>query len=113
MKRLLKGWGWHLAPWAGLIGGALGWALSHQVGSILAQDRCQESGPLTVLLICLLGLVITAGGAFFSWRLWRRREDLPGTRSFLSLLSMFSAGLFALAILFQALAGLIIPSCLG
>jgi len=113
MKEMLRSWGWHLLPWAGLIGGALGWVLSHQIGSTLIQDQCRAGGPLTMALLGLLGLAIAAIGAFFSWRLWRRQDEAQATRTFLAGLGLLAAALFSVAILFQTIAGFIIPRCLG
>lgn len=113
LKRMLKSWGWHLLPWAGLIGGGFGWALTHQIGANLVQDRCQAGGPLTLALLGLLGLAVAAAGAFFSWSLWRKQDAAQATRTFLAALGLLAAALFSVAILFQTIAGFVIPRCLG
>lgn len=100
-------------PWAGIIGAASGWFLSQQIGSTLAQDRCDLSEWWVVALIGLLGLGLALGGAFLAWTVWRRGDAETEARRFLALLSALLGGLLAVAILFQTVAGFLIPQCLG
>ena len=99
-------------PWLGLLLAALGWAAAHQVASNAIFDDCRQGTPAFVLLICLAGLAIDAGGGLFSLAVWRGAAGSRG-RLFLGLLGMLLAGLAGFAIVLQALSALIIPICSG
>ena len=103
-------------PWAGWIGGFLGWALSDQVGSDLAQADCTKAHPLLMVAIGLIGAAIAIGGGAIAFRHWWRTDhetDRPfaGNHRFLAGVSALAAGIFTLAILFQTLSTIIIPQC--
>jgi hypothetical protein len=102
-----------LLPWSALIGGALGWGLSHQIGSNTAFDRCDPAALWLVLIVGLLGLAMAGAGAFLSWRVRRRGEAESETRRFLALLTTLLAGLLAVAIILQTISVLVIASCFG
>lgn len=102
-----------LLPWSGLIGAALGWTLTHQVGSNTFFDHCEAQSWWLVLLIGLLGLVLAIGGGLLAWTVWRRGVKETRARLFLALLGMLAGALFSVAILFQTIGGLIIPRCYG
>jgi hypothetical protein len=113
LRPILKRAAWHLWPWSGLILGGTGWALTHQIGSILVQDKCPISSALLLAIICLAGLLLALGGGFLSWRLRRSGSAANETRSFLALVNALVAVLLAVAIFYQLLAALIIPRCFG
>ena len=69
--------------------------------------------PLLALLIGLIGLVLAIGGGVLALRHFRRGEAARGARHFLSLMGLFAALLFALAIIWQTIATLLIPRCYG
>jgi hypothetical protein len=105
-----------LLPWAGLVLGGIAWAASHQLGSDLVQDDCRWGRPLVIGLIGIAALLVALGGAWISLRLWRgSRADQSapeeGAIRFIALVSGFSALLFSLAIIAQALSAFIIPLC--
>jgi hypothetical protein len=102
-----------MMPWGGSAGAGLGWALTHQIGSTVSYDNCLLMSPVAALLLGLLGLGLTAGGAFFSWRVWRRGEAEAGGRHFVALLGLLMAALLAVPIVWQTLSLLIIPRCYG
>ena len=107
-----------LAPWAGLIGGACGWALTHQIGSDSIQDDCSVGHPLFVLGVGIAGAIILAAGAWLSYGLWRgsdAADDQPvaGSRRFIAGVSLMAAAIFLMAIVLQSLAAFIIPACLA
>jgi drug/metabolite transporter (DMT)-like permease len=102
-----------MLPWAGQIGAGVGWALTHQLGSNLAFDRCQVMSPLTAVLILLLGVGLAGGGAFLAHIVWRRDEAESEPRRFLALVGMGMAALFSAALLWQTLSSFIIPRCYG
>ena len=102
-----------MLPWAGLIGGGAGWALSQQLGSDLSAYSCRSMSPPVALLIGALGLALAVGGGVLAHRHWRRGEAGRGARHFLSLMGMIAAALFAIAIVWQTSAALLIPRCYG
>lgn len=61
------------------------------------------------------GLVVCLTAAWLAWRVAAPTEDAaneaPAPRPWLARIALVNAGLFALAILFQALATLIVPAC--
>ena len=99
-----------LVPWGGMIGAGLGWALSHQVGSDLAQDNCNAANPVVMILIGLIGLAIAGCGGLVSWRAIGREH---GGRKFVSFVGALMAALFSIAIFMQTAAALFLPACFG
>jgi hypothetical protein len=108
-RRLIE----HLAPWLGLVAAGLGWGLAHQVASNSVFDDCRVGEGWFVLLVCLVGLLITAGGAWYSYDVWRQGEKETEGRRFLGLLGTFLAALAAFAIILQAASSLILPRCIA
>ena len=102
-----------LLPWSALIGGALGWGLSHQIGSNTVFDGCDPAALWLVLVVGILGLAFTGVGALLSWRVRRRGKAESETRRFLALLTTLLAALLAVAIVLQTLSALVIASCFG
>jgi hypothetical protein len=98
----------HLRPWSGIAAAAVGWGLSHQIGSEAVFDDCSVGAGL-VLLVCLAGLIGTALGGFLSLDVWRR--DGSEGRRFIGLVGALLAALAAFAILLQAASGLILAPC--
>lgn len=105
-----------LLPWAGLVGGLLGWALPDQIASNLIQENCRLGGPLLVGGTGLLGALLALAGGWLSYRVWRTTASEPdaigpGTRKFIAAVSALAALVFLGAIVLQTLAGFIIPAC--
>jgi hypothetical protein len=100
----------HLAPWWGFLLGLPGWAVSLETGSSLSFDHCEAMGTGTALVIGGIGLVLAVLGAALSFRVWRS-EGEDGARRFIGLVAGSSAVLFAVAILLQTIATLVIPRC--
>lgn len=103
-------------PWAGWIGGFLGWVLSDQGGTSLAQWDCTRAMPSVMLLIGTGGALLALLGGALSLRVWRRLAGAPdrphaGARRFVAATGTLAAGIFLLAILFQTVSSLIIPQC--
>ena len=101
-----------LLPWGGLIGGTLGAGLAHQIGSESVFNDCQAASPVPVLIVGVLGLLLIAGGALGSWKVWGHKDEEPSRRLIASV-SLMTAGLLAFATLLPMIAALIIPSCLA
>jgi hypothetical protein len=100
----------HLAPWWGFLLGLPGWALSDQTGSSLAFDHCEALSMGMALLIGAAGLVLALAGGALSFRVWRSdEEDQP--RRFIARVAVGAAVLFAIAIVLQTVATVVIPRC--
>jgi hypothetical protein len=106
-----------LLPWSGWIAGLLGWMLSHQLGSDLAQLDCGRAEPVTMLLIGASGAALAVAGGLLSLSIWRMpaKLDQPhaGTRRFAAGTGALAAAIFLLAILFQTISSFLIPQCHG
>ena len=102
----------HLAPWLGILAAGAGWGIAHQVASNAVFDDCRVGDGWFVFLVCLGGLLVTLGGGYFSFDVWRHKEETEGRR-FLGLLGAFLAALAAFAILLPALSWLLLPRCLA
>ena len=97
-------------PWSGLVAGLVGAGLAHQVGSEGMFNDCAVASPVPILLVSLVGLALTAAGAFGSWRVYR--EDSEGSsRRLIATISLGLAALFAMAIILPVVATLVIPRC--
>jgi hypothetical protein len=99
-----------LLPWAGLVLGALGGGLAHQVGSDSTFNDCAFASPVIVWIGGLAGLSIVLAGAALSWSVWRRRTEGPARR-LIAGVSMMTATLLTLAIILPLIAALVIPPC--
>jgi hypothetical protein len=97
-------------PWSGSIAGALGWSLSHQIGSNSVFDDCTANGGGLVLLVGAAALLLTIVGGVVSLAVWRGGAANQA-RSFVGLLSALLALLAGFAIVLQSAAGLILPAC--
>jgi len=100
------------APWAGLFCGAAGWFAHQTFGADANYWDCRFGGPAWgVGLAVVCSLLVVAGG----WVSWTSRgthgEDRTDTRNFSGLVGAATAAIFLMAIAFQTLASLIVPSC--
>ena len=105
-----------LSAWAGWIGGLLGWVLSDQCGTSLAQADCTRADPPVMVAIGVAGAIIVIAGGLVSLSVWRNAGDLDrpgeGTRRFIAATGVLAAGVFLLAIVFQTMSSFVIPQCL-
>jgi hypothetical protein len=99
------------APWAGLVSGSLSWVLHHQVLSDALRYDCAAISPTRAVLALVLALMLCAAGAALSWRAKRIEKAVSSGRTFAAWMSILCAGIFALAILLQAMASLTVPGC--
>jgi TRAP-type C4-dicarboxylate transport system permease small subunit len=102
--------------WAGLFGGAAGWALHHQIGSTSNFARCPFADGRLDLAVGVLALAIVLASGWLSWTAWRgaggrATDSQEAAGRFVPAVSMMAAGLFLLTILTQMIAGLIVPAC--
>ena len=104
-----------LTPWSGWIGGLLGWLLSDQVGTSLAQADCTKADLPVMIAIGGAGAAIVIVGGLISWRVWRTdgEPERPGgaTRHFMAGTGALAAGIFLFAIVFQTMSSFVIPQC--
>jgi Na+/proline symporter len=104
-----------LTPWAGWIGGLLGWVASDQVGTSFAQADCTKADLPVMIAIGATGAAIVIVGGLISLSAWRNAGDLDrpgaGTRHFLAGTGLLAACIFLLAIIFQTMSSFIIPQC--
>ncbi|MBS0505477.1 MAG: hypothetical protein JSS55_17105 [Proteobacteria bacterium] len=98
-----------LWSWAGWIGGILGWVLSDQTGSDLAQADCRLADPGVMLLIGMGGALLALGGGGIAFGYWRTTAE--PTRRFIAGTGVLAAAIFLLAIIFQTVSSAIIPQC--
>lgn len=102
--------------WAGLLAGPLAWALSTQLNYALVSWQCAHDLPVIPLVALALVLICAAGGSL-SWQALRlggassQPDRTIDTERFVALIGILSALLFALVILMQGAASLVLDSC--
>lgn len=101
------------APWTGWVSSGLAVVINHQGIADTVYFRCEAGNPVTVVVLGAATLVLAWAGALIGWRSRRSDTEDPDrrTRRFISLVGLLMAALYSVAILFQILAGLIIPVC--
>jgi hypothetical protein len=99
--------------WAALALAGFAWFAAQQLGSDLSFSDCDSNGALETGLIGLVALVVTGAGAWLSNLAWKRRDAEAEGRDFVALVGILTAGLLAIAILYQTVAAFIIPSCVA
>jgi hypothetical protein len=97
-----------LARYAGLIWAPLIWGANTQLGLILPHVDCQRHAVLTLLCACL-AVVLAFGSAFVSHR--GREAAESRLQIFLGWLSVLSGLVFALALVYQGAASLLLTAC--
>ena len=99
------------APWAGLVGAFLGAMVQHQgIGDAL-HFRCGPGMGRADVIAGVVAVVVMALGGAISWSALRADRSDAGTRRFVAQLSLMAVALFMLMVVWQTLAGLIVPSC--
>jgi hypothetical protein len=105
-------------PWAGLAAGPAAWAASTQLNYVLASWSCSNLSRLVPLIAAGLAVVAITGAAV-SAASWRPRPVPPNgsvecdgaPRRFLAGMSVALGVLFAVVILMQGVAGVILTGC--
>lgn len=97
-------------PWTGLITGGIAFSIAHQFGSDGTFDHCESISPVPLIIVSLLAIASTVLGAFLSWTVFRKEAE-PQARKVIAAISMGSAALFILAMIFPIIAALVIPPC--
>lgn len=106
-----------LLLWVGFLAGPVAWAVQLLTVFTLTAWRC-DGGPAWVLhLASLVCLLAAAGGGYLAWRDWRTVGGWPGgsdevtagrTR-LMAVLGMMTGALFAVVILAQWVAVIVLP----
>jgi hypothetical protein len=104
------------APLIGLIVGASAWALSTQLGYSLVSRNCDLAAGVAPFIAAVCLAIAIIGGAL-SLPAWPADEHFRAgggdarPRRFFALISVLAALVFALAILLQGVASLIVSGC--
>jgi hypothetical protein len=93
---------------------AAAWFLFQQGSSATMRARCAAAAPPIGLVWGVASLLLCVFAAWLALPA-SRPSDLEGRQvpRFLAVLALIGAGIFALAIVFQTLAILVIPPCVG
>jgi hypothetical protein len=100
-----------LKPWAGLVAGMGAAGLQHQLVSDALHFDCHYGHY--DLLVGIAALLVIAVGALVSWSSLRAPLDSEPTQRFVARMSLMAVALFALMVVWQTLAGMIVPTCPG
>jgi hypothetical protein len=105
------------APLIGLIVGASAWAISTQLGYSFVSRNCDMAAGVVPLIAATCLVMAIIGGAL-SMPAWpaNERQTVQGgggarPRRFFAVISVLAALVFALAILLQGVASLIVSGC--
>ncbi|PBB52535.1 hypothetical protein CK223_29290 [Mesorhizobium loti] len=102
--------------WGGLLSGPLAWAVSTQLNYAVVEWQCARRIPVIPFIALVLAIMSLVGGAL-SWRARQqggasfKPERTRGTEAFVANLSILTAVLFALVIIMQGAASLILDEC--
>jgi len=103
--------------WGGLLTGPGAWALSTQLNYSIVQWQCFHGVQVIPFIAAALAVVSLFGGAM-SWQARRHESLLSGrkqadsTKAFVANIGVLAAALFALVIIMQGCASLILDGCL-
>ncbi|MER8915961.1 hypothetical protein NKI32_19255 [Mesorhizobium sp. M0761] len=103
--------------WGGLLSGPVAWAISTQLNYALVPWQCNRQVPVVLPVALVLAVLSLLGGAL-SWRAKRqggaafKPERTRSSEQFVADLGMLAALLFALVIIMQGSAALILDECL-
>jgi hypothetical protein len=118
--RELKRAGELFAQWTGLLAAPAAWALQMQVGYTLVPWVCaHDAQAVSLHVITVVALLLSAAGAFISWRSWRKAgQEWPrdeggavGRSRFMGVLGLLTSAIFFLLILMQGVASFILHPC--
>jgi hypothetical protein len=103
--------------WAGLAAGPTAWAVDTQLNYALVPWACVHDRSIVPPIAGVLA-VVSLLGALSSWMAWRRHDGLRvpeqegRPRQLLSGIGVASGLLFAIVIVLQGVAAIMIPPCL-
>lgn len=109
----------NLGLWAGLLIAPIGWFASLQINYMAVAQHCAPGGRFVLPLTTVAALILVGSGGALAWRCWRQSgrtwptdmEGAPSRRRFLAVLGLFTSSLFALAVIAQAIPGLVLQPC--
>jgi hypothetical protein len=98
---------------------ALVWALEMEVNYALVRRACSAQRSLTLHLVTVAALLLTAVSIGIAWKSWRRAgkrwpnelADMPTRIGFLSILGLLVSSIFFLVILAQGIATVFFYPC--
>ncbi|MGE5537719.1 MAG: hypothetical protein ACM30I_03815 [Gemmatimonas sp.] len=101
------------SSWSGLFAGSAAWFTAQQAGAWKVFAECADH-RLWVIAINVIALAVALAGAALSWRV-RRVPDVTGLSAerlnFTGVLCAGIAVVFAMAIVLQGMAGMILSGC--
>jgi hypothetical protein len=106
----------NILPCAGLIVSPFVWVVTMQLSQILPYLDCR-SGLQTSAVAPVVATLLTIGAVYLSWRSTGPEPDIwgesayPATRRFAALLGCLAGGIFAYALLLQALSAFLLTGC--
>jgi hypothetical protein len=109
-----------LLLWAGVLMAPIAWLIQFEARYALVQWVCARHNRLPLHLLSGFFFLIMMAGGIFCWRFWRREGktapqeegSIPHERNvFLSLLGMLSSSLFALVLIAQTIAQIMVDPC--
>jgi hypothetical protein len=109
-----------LLLWAGVLMAPIAWLIQFEARYALVQSVCARQSRLALHLLSGLFFVIMMAGGIFCWRFWSREGktapqeegSIPHERNvFLSLLGMLSSSLFAVVLIAQTIAQVMVDPC--
>jgi hypothetical protein len=107
------------ALWAGMLLPIAAWIVDEQVSAMIVPWVCATGNRTVLPLLALASLAFAVGGGLIASRAWRAlppepldgEPRVPARQRFMALLGMLAGGLFSVAILANAIPGLIRRPC--
>jgi hypothetical protein len=103
-----------IAPWSALIAGMAAQALHQNFLADVLRYDCTVGNPVTGVITGALALLLIAAGSWISWSSVRDVHVAgphEATRRFIARLSLMVGALFAIGVLWQVLATMLVPAC--
>src|SRR5436190_12229220 len=105
--------------WVGILGAPITWAVQFQTCYALVPWVCRHDWHSLLWIVPLIAVLLTAAGGFACAATWRRvgggwprsTDDIPERTRFLAVLGTFTSAIFAMLIIWQAIAGIYIHPC--
>lgn len=114
-KKALRG---DLLEWFGIFAGPIAWLAQFLINYVLVRWECIGHSRIALHIVSFIFLTIVISGGIVSIIYFNKTRDqsassekLSARRHFMAMLGIFSAALFSLAIVMQAIAGFILDPC--
>ena len=102
-------WAQDLALLISLLGGPFAWLLNFHVGYVLSEHICATHSRLWVYMTCGLCLAISIVALALPWR--AMRENGESRTQFMAWLGVMSSAFFAVVIIAQSIASVMVDPC--